>query len=141
MNLRLETITMVRSKIHANPLAKQMNPIHEYVLNPDTMELSHREYYQWEHVGDTRVTPENITRITKTGKNRLFRFQTKSSSRLINECDMDIVKNNRLLTFNTDIKAIKNAFIKHYTERVKKCESELQKEQMRLYAVQNISIS
>ena len=115
-------------------LPEQKTPIHEFVFNTETEQLEHREYYRWAHVGNTRVTPDNFQRVAEKG-NRLFRFHTKSSSRLINECDLNMVKNHRLLTFDVDMDAIKKEFIKHYENDVIAHTAELDKARKRLYAM------
>lgn len=113
-------------------LKQQNKPIHEYVLSLDSGKIEHRTYYRWDHVGTAKPTSENIHRMKATGKTKLFRFETKSSSRLIAECDMDIVKNNRLLSFNIDFPTVKKLFIEHYSDNIDYYESIVQKEKEKL---------
>lgn len=113
-------------------LKQQDKPIHEYVLSSESGKIEHKTYYQWDHVGTARETSENVKRIRETGKTRLFRFETKSSSRLIAECDMDIVKNNRLLSFDIDFPTVKKLFIEHYKNNIAHYESLIQKEKEKL---------
>ena len=113
-------------------LKQQDKPIHEYLLSLESGKIEHKTYYRWDHVGNARETSENIKRIKETGKTRLFRFETKSSSRLIAECDMDIVKNNRLLSFDIDFPTVKKLFIEHYKNNITHYESLIQKEKEKL---------
>ena len=113
-------------------LKQQDKPIHEYLLSLESGKIEHKTYYRWDHVGNARETSENIKRIKETGKTKLFRFETKSSSRLIAECDMDIVKNNRLLSFNIDFSTVKKLFIEHYKNNITHYESLIQKEKEKL---------
>lgn len=113
-------------------LKQQNKPIHEYILSLESGKIEHKTYYRWDHVGTARPTSENIQRMKETNKTKLFRFETKSSSRLIAECDMDIVKNNRLLSFNIDFPTVKKLFIEHYKNNIDHYESLIQKEKEKL---------
>ena len=113
-------------------LKQQNKPIHEYILSLESGKIEHKTYYCWDHVGTARPTSENIQRMKETNKTKLFRFETKSSSRLIAECNMDIVKNNRLLSFNIDFPTVKKLFIEHYKNNIDHYESLIQKEKEKL---------
>lgn len=101
-------------------------------MSLESGKIEHKTYYRWNHVGTARPTSENIQRMKETNKTKLFRFETKSSSRLIAECDMDIVKNNRLLSFNIDFSTVKKLFIEHYKNNIDHYESLIQKEKEKL---------
>ena len=113
-------------------LKQQNKPIHEYILSLESGKIEHKTYHRWNHVGTARPTSENMQRMKETNKTKLFRFETKSSSRLIAECDMDIVKNNRLLSFNIDFSTVKKLFIEHYKNNIDHYESLIQKEKEKL---------